>query len=351
MTERVGAAPSIDARPSTTDAPAPSTDAGPPPSPADFEARCGAAGVVLCVGFDDPEDIAHGWGAPRGITSGASTPELDATVRASGESSLHFTIPSMSGSDTSGSYFANFSDDLSVQYEAGDTFFVQWRQRFSRDFVDTAYPGGGGWKQIIIGAGDHPGCSEATSVSFSSGGHCASSCTELEVVANNYYQQGFPILYNSCTGSASHGAYDGFFEPIEGADFLLQNARESPRCLYSQGHDDPPSFFAPDGNCFGYAPDEWMTFQIQIELGARAFDEWVDSHVRLWIAREGMPSEPVIDWGPYNLTAGDPAARLRFGKLWLTPYNTGKDASAAHPVGHTWYDELIVSTARIADPG
>jgi len=32
------------------------------------------------------------------------------------------------------------------------------------------------------------------------------------------------------------------------------------------------------------------------------------------------------------------------------PYNTGKDASQAHPTAYTWYDELIVSKQRIPDP-
>src|SRR5262249_7142813 len=123
----------------------------------DFAARCAGPDVVKCVGFDDAADIAGGWGDNSGILAGATTPVLDATTRASGASSLLFTIPSSSGADTSGSYFTNFSADLSVQIGAGDTFYVQWRQRFTADFVAGDYPGGGGWKQAIIGTGDQPG--------------------------------------------------------------------------------------------------------------------------------------------------------------------------------------------------
>ena len=76
----------------------------------------------------------------------------------------------------------------------------------------------------------------------------------------------------------------------------------------------------------------------------------MDSRVRLWVARENKLSELVIDWGPYNLTAGSRAEDQRFGKVWLLPYHTGKDPSQVHPVAYTWYDELIISRTRIADP-
>jgi hypothetical protein len=301
----------------------------------DFAARCNAADVVKCVGFDDPADIAGDSQDNSGILSGASTPALDARQKASGASSILFTIPSNSPADTSGSYFTNFSEDLSIQFGEGEQFFVQWRQLLSPDYLDTPYAGGGGWKQVIIGTGDQPG-------------QPYYSCTDLEVVTVNGYYRGFPQMYNSCSGSASHGPYDGFEEPFGGSDFKLQNARPDPFCLYSQGQ---TNYFPPTGNCFAYVADEWMTFQVGIELGARVGDEFVDSSVKLWVARQGSAAELVVDWGPYNLTAGDPALNERFGKVWLLPYNTGKDPSEAHATAYTWYDELIVSRSRIADPG
>jgi MYXO-CTERM domain-containing protein len=304
----------------------------------DFAARCGGADVVQCVGFDDAADIAGDWDDNSGILAGASTPALDNGIFASGASSLLFTIPSNSPADTSGSYFTNFSEDLSIQFDGNQTFYVQWRQRFSVEFLESDYPGGGGWKQVIIGTGDQPS-------------QHYSSCTDLEVVTVNGYHRGFPQMYNSCSGSTSHGPFEGFEEPYGGSDFKLQNARPEPFCLYSQGNTDPPTYFPPTGNCFAYAADEWMTFQVGIELGPRMGDEFVGSHVRLWLARESEPAELLIDWGPYNLTAGDPTLNQTFGKVWLLPYNTGKDSSAAHATGYTWYDELIVSRSRIPDPG
>jgi hypothetical protein len=93
-----------------------------------------------------------------------------------------------------------------------------------------------------------------------------------------------------------------------------------------------------------------MTFQVRIKTGPRVNDEWTNSFVTLWIAREGQPSQMAINWGPYNLTAGSASENLKFGKIFLLPYDTGKDPSQTHPTGFTWYDELIISRTQIADP-
>lgn len=321
-----------------TDAPRPDTG---PLSPGDFDERCAASDVVRCVGFDAPGDLAGTWGDDHGSFAGATVPSLDTEVYASGGGALRFDLPALSAADTSGSWFTNFSDDLSVQFDGGDTFYVQWRQRFTASMIETEFAGANGWKQLIVGSGDLPGCSPATAVG---GGPCTSSCTALELVVQNTGQRRFPQLYNSCTGSTSHGAYTPFEEPFGSFDFLLQNAREAPYCLYSQ---DETTRFPPAGNCFGYVADEWMTFQLGVELGARVGDEFVDSRIQLWGARQGSPSELLVDF-VFNLTAGTEGER--YGKVWLLPYNTGRDAGVAHPTGTTWYDELIVSRARIADP-
>ena len=190
---------------------------------------------------------------------------------------------------------------------------------------------------MIIGTGDKPG------------GKLYASCTALETVVQNTYQRGFPQMYNSCTGSTSHGPYVPFEEPFGAYDFKLQNARSSPYCLYSQ--EPAKTFFAPNGNCFGYVANEWMTFQVKIKTGPRVNDEWMNSFITLWVARENQPSELVINYGPWNLTAGSTAEDQKFGKIWLLPYHTGKSSAQSHATGYTWYDELIISRTQIADPG
>jgi len=304
---------------------------------ANFDTRCKSPGVLRCVGFDSTTEISGNYGMNSGILPGAAMPSIDTEVKASGRGSLRFTVPPVSGANSSGSYFTNYSADLSQQFGEKSDFYIQWRQRFSTEFLTTQYRNGEGWKQAIIGTGDRPG-------------HLYTSCSDLEIVIQNGYQRGFPTIYNSCSGSSSHGPYDGFQERYGPYDFKLQNARPSPYCLYSQGKSAPPTFFPPKGNCFGYFANEWMTFQVHIKTGPRVNDEFANSYVELWIAREGQRSEPVISWGPYNLTAGASSEVKRFGKIWLLPYNTGKDEKQNHPTGYVWYDELVISHDRIQDP-
>ncbi len=307
----------------------------------DFQTRCQTPGVLRCIGFDQASDIANTlWGANTGIdTSGASIPTLDSSVKASGNSSLKFTIPSNSGANTSGSYWANFSADLLTQFGENSDFYVQWRQRFSPEFLSTIYQDAGGWKQASVTTGDNPGCTTGNLT------NCYASCTAIDIPVQNTWHRGFAQMYNSCTGSTSHGAYDAFEQPVPN-DIKLQNARPSPYCLYSQTNRFPPS-----GNCFGYFPDEWMTFQIRVKTGPRVGDEFANSYVELWIAREGRASEQAFNWGPYNLSAGSSSENQRYGKIYLLPYNTGKNPSQSHPTAYTWYDELIISRTRIPDPG
>ena len=312
----------------------------------DFSTRCAQPGVVKCVGFDDASELSIGSGGQNGaygFNSGILPPSgtsdytravRDTSLKASGAGSLKFTIPAVSGSDTSGAYFANFSSDLSVQFGGNQEFYVQWRQRFSPEFIANKYAGGGGFKQIIVGTGDRSGA-------------IYSSCSALELVAFNYGQNGFPVMYNSCTGSTSHGAYDGFYQSFGADDFKLQNARPAPNCLYSQSSS---GYLPPNGNCFGYYANEWMTFQMHVKLGPRVNDEFQGSTVEMWMAREGKPSELVIKWGPYNLSAGSSTENQRYGKVWLLPYNTNRSASSTYPTAYTWYDELIISTTKINDP-
>jgi len=302
---------------------------------------------VRCIGFDQATDIANTlWGANTGIdTAGDSVPVIDSSVKASGNGSLKFTIPSNSSANSSGTYWANFSPDLKTQFGANSEFYVQWRQRFSPELLSTIYQrvGGGnagGWKLASITTGDQPGCTTSTMAG------CFASCTAIDVPVQNTEQRGFAQMYHSCTGSASHGPYDGFNEPYAG-DYKLQNARPAPYCLYTQG----PNFFPPNGNCFRFFANEWMTFQMRFRVGPRVNDEFVNSYIELWVAREGQASEQVINWGPYNLSAGTVAEDQKYGKVYLLPYHSYKDPNQTTPTAYTWYDELIISTSRIPDPG
>ena len=286
-----------------------------PQGRADFATRCAAPGVIRCFGFEAGELAANGgpihwseYAAPVGtfVNGKADGSNLDGRVelardqRASGQSSLKFHLPSGSYASFAGQFYANFTDDLSVQFGAGETFYVQWRQRFSPAFLDNRYRPHNTWKQVIVGEGDRPGAR-------------VGSCTQLELVV---YREspGTPAMYHSCRGK------DGQSEGIR-----------------------------QDG-AVAYVADQWMTFQLRVSIGTwyrndRRYRR--DSHIELWVAREGEPSRRVIS-RPYDLANNDPGAK--YGKIWLLPYLTGKDHTQKHADAFTWYDELIISRAPIADP-
>jgi hypothetical protein len=282
-----------------------------------FALRCRSADVVRCVSFDSADQIPDlsWWSAgdrqgrgPMGLVKNNRAdldPDLDC-VTAVGGCSLRFTIPSQSGSGTSGSWFVNFSDDFSVRFGEKDEFYVQWRQRFSRAFLETQFRGGG-WKQAIIGEGDRPG--------YAPDGKVVYSCTQLELAVQNTDLRGYPDMYHSCGGK--DGQYEG---------------------LFTYG-------------AVTYAPDEWMTFQVRVKIGTwykndRRYHR--DSTIELWVAREGKTSRRAVVADGYDIANTKPGAK--YGKLWLLPYHTGKDAEQRHPVGYTWYDEVVISRAPIPDP-
>jgi hypothetical protein len=278
---------------------------------ADFARRCSEPKVVRCIGFDSPDEIA-GFIDP----GSAGLPTVDTSIRASGAGSLKFTVPSLSAPNSSGAFSTNFTPGsrnfveaaYPVQFGQGEEFYVQWRQRFSPEFLRNKWAGGGGPKLIIIGEGDRPG-------------EKAFSCTQLEVVVNNGYYAGFPQMYHSCGGKDRQ--YEGLPE-----NFWTRRIR--------------------------FKPNQWMTFQIHIKVGTWYLNDRKyhrDSWVELWVAEEGRPSKRAIGVRDYDLANSDNPAKAKYGKVWLTPFNTGKDPSVPAPEAYTWYDELVISRNRIPDPG
>lgn len=283
---------------------------------ASFATRCADPNVIRCIGFEADELLEQGgpiaWNVHaasvgtfvNGIDGPGSTlngrVELATDYKASGKSSLKFFIPSASGAGFSGQFYANFSDDNSVQFGEGEAFYMQWRQRFTRSFLDNRYRPRSNWKQIIIGEGDRLE-------------HTAWSCTQLEIVVD-HDEYGSPAMYHSCRGK------DGRSER------LFQNWS------------------------FSYEPDQWMTFQIAVKVGTwykgdRNYRN--DSRIELWVARDGESSHRVIS-AKLDLANNNPHAR--YGKVWLLPYLTNKNTSQTHSDAYTWYDELIISRVPIADP-
>jgi hypothetical protein len=309
---------------------------------ADFQTRCNGTGVVRCWGFDDAgANSSHIVGK-----SGFTPPSTATDVKASGTGSLKFTIQSQSHESAAGYFWLNFLDDLSKQVGPGQDIYIQWRQRFSPEFLSTYYQPGDGWKQAIIGEGDRPG-------------YTANSCTDLEVVMQNVRLKGIPRMYVSCayyTGLQQYITTPQY--PI--SDVLYQNGNDvmvSPYCRYNNGG---PVNIPP---CVGYNSNEWMTFQVHIKPG-----QWWDGAgggdpvssgprdgtVEAWAGHECQASKQIINFSPARGTGvsfyNSNPSQAKYGKVWLLPYMTNKDATQVTPTAYTWYDELVISTQRIPDP-
>ncbi|MBN8279076.1 MAG: hypothetical protein J0M16_00520 [Gammaproteobacteria bacterium] len=271
-------------------------------SDADFQARCAAPGVLKCVGFDTPSELAQGvnlYPAWDGQFRGTA----DTSTKASGNSSLRFEIPPFSAANTSGYSLW----DMGQGFGPGTTFYIQFRQRFSQAMLDTRYQSDG-WKQVIF----H---------------RAGKSCGSVELTTQNTYNRGFPIMYTEC-GSTS------MKETLGGGDYRLEQGDYN--CLYSK---------QPEG-CATYRANQWMTFSYRVHVG-----DWgtPTSSIYAWVAYEGEPLKQFIKRDNFTLNYGDSPSNT-YSKIQITPYQSKKDTSQDHPVAYTWYDELIVSTQPIAGP-
>jgi hypothetical protein len=320
------------------------------PSGTALAEKCSKPGVISCFGFNNASALHYTWptagvcdDAFRGqrnqdfgrdrrgrgntvavIQAGRCVfPEIDGTTFHSGGGALKITIPSNSYANSGGHFTEVFrrNDDgnpagtyIGPRSPFGNVLYFQFYQRFDDNFLSTDFRclSGecGGWKQAIW-FGNPPS------------GNSASS---LEVTLNNGWQRGVPQIYGQI-GADNYGVQD-----IRG-------------CIYNRGANGAGSGFAshvnyPEPLCVGYKPDQWMEFTGRIEI--RGENNQPASRVQLWV--DGKLAidydKAKIDWSG---TSGS-----GFGQFLLSPYHTNKDGAQVHPEGHTWYDDLIISTQPIS---
>lgn len=273
---------------------------------ADFETRCHAAGVLVCQGFDSPETfVAARWPA-AGLypaADGVVRGTMDASIKASGKGSLRFEIPSRSPANAAGSW----RQSMGREFGEGSTFYVQFRQRFSKEMLKNDW-GETSWKQVIF----H---------------NAAASCADVELTTAQYYHDGFPIMYTDCGGrtiSTNNGVPP---YKLEQGDY---------NCWYSQYN--PKS-------CFFYPVEQWVTFYYQVSIG-----HWgkPDSNIQAWTALDGQSYKQWIKMPNFILKNESPGKD--YDTVTLLPYMTGKNMLVSHATAYTWYDDLIVSTEPIAAP-
>jgi hypothetical protein len=276
------------------------------PELGDFQLRCRTSGVLVCQGFDTVDTFVPAkWPATGLYPSGdnAFRGTLDLTVKSSGSGSLRFEIPPHSPANVAGFWRQSFGRN----FGEGNTFYVQFRQRFSKEMLKNSW-GGTSWKQVIF----H---------------NAGSTCGDVELTTAQYYHTGLPIMYTDCgaRGIATNGSTPPY--QLEQGDY---------NCWYGQ-------YSAK--SCFLYPANKWVTFYYRVAIG-----HWnqPDSKIEAWVSADGQPYKQWIRMQNFILHNATPGHD--YDTLTLLPYMTSKDTKVEEPTAYTWYDELIVSTSPIAAP-
>jgi hypothetical protein len=272
----------------------------------EFSARCHEPSVLVCQGFDTSADYIRAKWPSSGLYPAADEilrGTMDTSVKASGKASLRFEIPSHSPANAAGSW----RQGMGREFGEGSTFYVQFRQRFSKELLKNNW-GDTSWKQVIF----H---------------NAGATCADVELTTGQYYRDGFPIMYTDCGGRliATNAGIPPY--KLEQGDY---------NCWYGEYNAK---------NCFLYPVDQWVTFYYQISIG-----HWgkPDSSIQAWTALDGQTYKQWIKMPNFILKNENPGKD--YDTVTLLTYMTSKSLLISQPIAYTWYDELIVSTAPIAPP-
>jgi hypothetical protein len=277
-----------------------------PFAPADFAARCHGAGVLVCEGFDSPQAFSAAKWPNSGLypaADGALHGTFDTTVKSSGSGSLRFEIPATSSANAAGYWRQSFGR----KFGEGTTFYVQFRQRFSKEMLKNDWPDTT-WKQAIF----HNG---------------SATCGKVELTTGQFYHAGFPNMYTDCGNRGLRTNQGNPPTKLEQGDYNCWYANYNPK------------------DCFFYPTNEWVTFYYQVSIG-----HWgkPDSRIDAWGSLPGQPYKQWINMPDFVLKNDHPGED--YDTVTLLTYMTGKEEKISLPTAYTWYDELIVSTQPIAPP-
>ncbi|HTF25958.1 MAG TPA: Ig-like domain-containing protein [Candidatus Limnocylindria bacterium] len=296
----------------------------------DFQTRCAQTGVIVCQGFDDPAVFTSAKWPASGLypdANGTIQGTMDTTIAASGAGSLKFTVPSLASANSSGYWRQLFTQNLSdgptsaKVYGANSTFYLQFRQRFSIEYLTNKWVTGSGsmtfWKQDIL-SNDN------------------STCGNVELTTVNWNQRRYPTMYSQC------GA-DGFVVDLHNGDYLEEQGDTSAtgyNCHYQTANNSATS-------CFTYPADIWVTFYYKVSIGT-----WgqPNSTIQAWVSVGAGPYTEFVNM-PNHTLYEDTLAGADYDMVTLLTYMTGRSSTvSAGPTAYTWYDELIVSGQPIAPP-
>jgi hypothetical protein len=291
----------------------------------DFAARCAAAGVVKCVGFDNTTtDIVRGSSLqPDGL--GQYRARLDTANKASGAGSLVFELPPPphAGANIGGQWRTTGPTGMGALFGQNSVFYVQFRMRLTEDMLTNTWDSY--WKTILIHYNQQ-------------------TCGSIELATVNEYMGGRPAMYTDCGARHFYTNLSGQY--TESTPLLTQQGDY--RCQYGQVNRT---------TCLFFEPNQWVTFLYKVTIGT--WDQ-PNSTVEAFVAREGDTQyRQWIKVPNFALSCNtDPCSQSPgrdqgYNNITLTPYMTGLSTSAgkAGVVSRLWFDELIVSTRPIAVPG
>jgi hypothetical protein len=275
------------------------------------------------------------------------TPQLDTRVKADGQGSLKFTIASQSGSGGASLYTVDVdpNHNLSSGVGVGQSLRVRFKVRWSCDvlFIDCnpsspTYEqerrhyavkfGHGGIKIFGIMEGDRP--NQYLDTMDGLGGP----------ITSNFGQKG---IY----GAYIETWYSGIVAPgsiINGVRPLNAQPGGDHQC-WTKDPTTGASLTEAWPECKLMKADQWVTVQADLFYGGctvNSADAAKRSHFTLWVADQSQPFDLITD-ADINIRCSPKHPEATFGKIWFSPFNTGKDPTEVHPVGYVWYDSLWVS--------
>ena len=307
----------------------------PPPVSGDFAARIAAPGVFRYfdfdttaklgidatngLGFTPTTSFGYGLGTDNSVSN--PTPTVNTSKRA-----LEFSIlgPGPCVAPAGGIWQTRFSDNDSLLFGENSEFYIQFGVQHDGYYT---HPSINGPKIAFIGC---------------NGGQAIGSSGDiLTLIFNTAGASGKPFIYTYRPDTGTWGLGD--YETQYGTGSIQLNC--------------PYPWNGP--NCYSMAPNAKYYFQFGVQVMNKRADlgnnAW-NARVRLWMTFPDGTTRLIVDYDPattlnyYPLPADPTTPGQKFGKFAFITY-LSHGADGTHPSFKIWFDQLIMSTQRIPDPG
>jgi len=297
----------------------------------DFAARCTAAGVVKCVGFDVSGDFTHGtYLGPD--SDGNYQAGQDTVDKTSGAGSLVFIIPPPPHAlaNIAGGWGGLTAPLWSRKFKEHDSWNVQFRIKISAEMMNNTWDYQKAWKTFTMYMDTVP-------------------CFGGIGFATHNYPHGIPTHYTACgqNNLITNTATGNWTTTSDPQGYSYQQGQWASTCRYNH---------TSATWCWSWPANTWITFYYQFQVGT--WDQ-SDSHIKVWFALPGDTSYTLLNDVPnmFMTCRTHPCDQAQgqsegYNNIQVTPYMTGlgRDEGRADVTSKLWYDELIVSTAEIAVP-